>query len=461
MSHRIQLGLTGPPPWLEVFLRSSSGPETAPSYVSLCSRAAPIGTLLDKLRPHLGLGPDAGITVNLASEGRQLNPSLSLADNGLPESGRCDIEFTAEPPKEQGPPEEGAGPITDIAVVYNLVEAWEKQPPEFLPAEGDDRGAMAIAHFLTDAESVPREKVGPFVRAGYCSAQGPRERNEDAEVIEVAYRGSPALSGEPAVAAAMFAVCDGHGGPQVARWTEEKLAEELSKQLGPGGIAALPRHERGSACQRAFIEVDAWLRRRHFVEGLERGCTCVTVIVWPEGSKFNVIFASLGDSRAILCSEATGLVSATVDHKPDDELETQRIVKAGGFVKPASMYGPARIDEDLAVARAFGDFKFKSDPDLTPETQKVSCVPDIYELEAAPGDTLVLACDGVFDVFTNAQAAAIALSKTTKGPGEAAVAVVRAALQQGSQDNVSCIVARLLGPGDRGVDHDDEYGEAW
>jgi hypothetical protein len=49
-------------------------------------------------------------------------------------------------------------------------------------------------------------------------------------------------------------------------------------------------------------------------------------------------------------------VSATVDHKPSDDGERERIIRAGGFVTPGA---PARLDGVLSLSRAFGDFTYK------------------------------------------------------------------------------------------------------
>lgn len=59
------------------------------------------------------------------------------------------------------------------------------------------------------------------------------------------------------------------------------------------------------------------------------------------------------------------------DHKPVNALEKKRIEAAGGFVQWN------RVDGDLAVSRALGDFFYKNRDDLPTEKQKVSCHPEI------------------------------------------------------------------------------------
>ena len=36
-----------------------------------------------------------------------------------------------------------------------------------------------------------------------------------------------------------------------------------------------------------------------------------------------------------------------------------------------------RVDGDLALSRAFGDFNYKDKPDLKPQQQAVTCFPDV------------------------------------------------------------------------------------
>ena len=69
--------------------------------------------------------------------------------------------------------------------------------------------------------------------------------------------------------------------------------------------------------------------------------------------------------------------------------EKARIVAAGGFVD----FG--RVNGNLALSRAIGDFEFKKNPELPPEHQIVTAFPDVSEHDIAANDEfLVLACDG-------------------------------------------------------------------
>lgn len=69
--------------------------------------------------------------------------------------------------------------------------------------------------------------------------------------------------------------------------------------------------------------------------------------------------------------------------------EKTRISAAGGFVE----YG--RVNGNLALSRALGDFEFKKSPELAPEQQIVTAYPDVTIHDLAEDDEFVItACDG-------------------------------------------------------------------
>lgn len=69
--------------------------------------------------------------------------------------------------------------------------------------------------------------------------------------------------------------------------------------------------------------------------------------------------------------------------------EKTRIIAAGGTVE----FG--RVNGNLALSRAIGDFEFKRSSWLAPEQQIVTVYPDIIIHDIAKDDEfLVIACDG-------------------------------------------------------------------
>lgn len=69
--------------------------------------------------------------------------------------------------------------------------------------------------------------------------------------------------------------------------------------------------------------------------------------------------------------------------------EKARICAAGGFVD----FG--RVNGNLALSRAIGDFEFKKSAELSPEQQIVTAYPDVISHAITDDDEfLVIACDG-------------------------------------------------------------------
>lgn len=73
--------------------------------------------------------------------------------------------------------------------------------------------------------------------------------------------------------------------------------------------------------------------------------------------------------------------------------EKARITAAGGFVD----FG--RVNGNLALSRAIGDFEFKKSAELSPEQQIVTVYPDVTVHDVHDDDEfLVVACDGNYAV---------------------------------------------------------------
>jgi serine/threonine protein phosphatase PrpC len=124
------------------------------------------------------------------------------------------------------------------------------------------------------------------------------------------------------------------------------------------------------------------------------GCTACVAVVTPT----HIVCANAGDTRCIMACAST-VKELSFDHKPSHPAERRRIERADGHVQ----YD--RVDGDLAVSRAFGDFQFKNCSRYPASEQRVSCIPDVIIHERTPVDNMVMiACDGFWDVNTNSVA---------------------------------------------------------
>ncbi|KAI7903106.1 phosphatase 2C-like domain-containing protein [Cokeromyces recurvatus] len=182
--------------------------------------------------------------------------------------------------------------------------------------------------------------------------------------------------------ASFFGVYDGHGGSTIAQHTGQTLHRRVKKDYS-------------NALIDAYMKLDDELMKDQNFSYDPSGCTAVTALVTPD-QKF-IFVANAGDSRAII-STAGKSKPLSYDHKPIDPTESQRIVKAGGFVE----FG--RVNGNLALSRAIGDFEFKQNSNLSPKEQAVTCFPDVIEHAITEEDEFfVLACDGIWDCMTNQQ----------------------------------------------------------
>lgn len=163
-----------------------------------------------------------------------------------------------------------------------------------------------------------------------------------------------------------LAVFDGHAGAGGAIYAAKHIISVLEKSSGwakytEGGCTDI--NMLGEALISAFLEIDRDMRAfqsETFGQDTS-GCTAVSCMITPT----HIICANAGDSRCVM-STGGRAKPLSEDHKPYNELEKKRVEDAGGFVQ----YN--RVDGDLAVSRALGDFSYKNRPDLPQDEQKVN-----------------------------------------------------------------------------------------
>lgn len=184
--------------------------------------------------------------------------------------------------------------------------------------------------------------------------------------------------------AAFFAVYDGHGGANVAQYAGQNLHKLIVNR-------AEYKDDIAAAMKMAFLEIDDAMLADESMQDQGAGSTAVTCLI-----RNNRLYcANAGDSRMIACINGK-LDSLSYDHKPNDTDELKRICDGGGFVENN------RVNGNLALSRALGDFVFKRNKNKMPEDQIVTAKPDVQEREIGEDwEFAVLACDGIWDVLTN------------------------------------------------------------
>lgn len=83
--------------------------------------------------------------------------------------------------------------------------------------------------------------------------------------------------------------------------------------------------------------------------GKDSGCTAVVALL----NGRDLYVANAGDSRCVVCRNGKA-IDMSLDHKPEDEEESARIIKAGGRV---TLDG--RVNGGLNLSRAIGDHAYK------------------------------------------------------------------------------------------------------
>jgi len=226
----------------------------------------------------------------------------------------------------------------------------------------------------------------------------------------------------------LLSVFDGHAGHRCANFLVNTLPAELKKET-LSAAAALPSEEN---FKKIFKSLDQmWLDSASKKEPrIEDGSTALCVAL----DCSDIIIANCGDCRAIL-STAGQTIALTRDHKPSDESEQQRIVNQGGTVIGGRLQG------QLAVSRAFGNYEYK-------EAQILSSEPEIHHISLTPDvEYLVVGSDGLYEHFTNEEIISFiknGLNRSNNPNLEMIVKeLVEEAIDRGSGDNITILVVKF------------------
>lgn len=227
---------------------------------------------------------------------------------------------------------------------------------------------------------------GPTTRYGASSMQGWRLNMEDAHISEGKFTKDSAL----------FAVFDGHGGTEVAKFCEHHFGEELKKNANfEAGKMEEALKETFLLMDRMLVTPEGQAQLRTLkteTDGVDSfaGCTANVTLI----HKGTIYCANAGDSRTVMYSNKR-VVELSQDHKPDNDIEKQRISKAGGFIIEG------RVNGNLNLSRAIGDLEYKKNNALKPHEQLISAYPDVSKRAIKNEDAfLVMGCDGIWEILS-------------------------------------------------------------
>lgn len=264
-----------------------------------------------------------------------------------------------------------------------------------------------------------------YTNLTYCirSMQGYRMTMEDAHDVKINEHENLAV----------FGIFDGHGGKNCSQYLAEHLPKLVFTKLNKIASAVYLKQVKDidlkdvfDILKNSFFKIDKDLSHHANMVNCGSTATVVTIIA------NYIVIANTGDSRCIV-SRNGHAKPLSFDHKPSNMGERVRIENSNGYILNN------RINEVLALSRAFGDFKFKlpylsssrnkyikenqkllGDKLITlpPELFQVTVEPDImlYDMQKLDSpEFLVIACDGVWDCFKNGQLVKLIRDKLSLG----------------------------------------------
>jgi len=321
---------------------------------------------------------------------------------------------------------------------------------------------------------------------GISEAIGARPTMEDRTIViqnlmypppDYYYDGSPKETLTELAFTTFAAVFDGHGGDECSNYLVDALPRHIRNQMladrealrqsiengrGARGLHTESGEDATSEIMRRVLKTSYLRADKEFISpktAPQSGSTGATIVLFGR----RLFAANVGDSRVVLARKNGACLELTSDHKPSRPDEAARVRAAGGFILHKRVMG------ELAITRAFGDKSFKmgikamleedadelggaggvsddATKDLT--APLVSAEPEIASIVLSHDDEfLLLACDGLFDVFKSQDAITFARQELIAHRGEPAE-VARILSDQAirvrrSRDNVSILIIVL------------------
>ena len=296
---------------------------------------------------------------------------------------------------------------------------------------------IVIFSSLNAASESEQKSCGGIVW-GVSARQGHRSSMEDTHAAR-RFVGSPDK--------AFFGIYDGHGG--------SKSADIIAGKTALKPLHTLFAESTEPSAQQKLRDAYSKMEDTLLNHSDTSGSTAVTVYVDKTTKKLFIAWA--GDSRALIVKGDT--IYCTTDHKPTDTKEKARIDRAYGLIKNKCLFDG--FGYYLAVSRALGDKALKTGHF---PMKGLSAVPEVAELDFKEEENilLILACDGIWDVISNEDAARFVVNNLNSsiskinpdtvrershegGNHYNAISAARTlrdiAFAKGSKDNISVLVA--------------------
>lgn len=236
---------------------------------------------------------------------------------------------------------------------------------------------------------------------GHAEAVGKRPTMEDASTIFGEFSGPNTQ---------FYGVFDGHGSSEPSRFVAQKLPSIISEKLS-----------NNVDLKESIISSIKELNEEAVIKWRSSGTTAAIAIIINN----KLYTANVGDTRILLIQNGTAK-RLSYDHKISDPEEQKAICDRGGVIFQD------RVNGVLALSRAIGDGNI---------ADYISCEPYISEVDFDDSCSLIIACDGVWDVMDDQEAADMLCQ--SPDAASAARAIKDAAIQKGTSDNVTVLCVTL------------------
>ena len=211
----------------------------------------------------------------------------------------------------------------------------------------------------------------------------------------------------------VYVVCDGMGGAAAGEIASSLAVDEIMRLVAGSRAATPTRAEMESAIAAANYAIFSRAQRNHKLSGM--GTTMVVLVA--EERRVSVF--NIGDSRCYRLRDRR-LEQLTLDHSLVEEQ-----VRLGRMTEAEALRSPLRN----VITRALG-------------TQK-EVTPDVFELEAEPGDLFLLCSDGLTrEISDSLIESLLALDLPLE---ELCERLVGAANRAGGHDNITTLLVRAEG----------------
>ncbi len=420
--------------------RTPSGQMVQASFVAPSSGAAP------QVAPGAPTLPYAPSMQNIAQGGRTVTCATCGAQNNAGSSVcfNCGNDLAQAPGAMSGarsasyPPASSGGPAR-----LNLPSL--SQPPVNLPpmpatpdpaaqapqpayssraphqGEGQDTEPAMPALSRSEERTIilPGRKRPAFgVMVSSRSDRGRKRAGKENEDNYLAVTGSRLHNGqiEPF---GLFVVADGMGGHANGQDASRMAIESIYLDLAPRLTQQeVPDDELTTLLQQAVQSANQKLYRQNQQDHADMGCTMTAALV--AGDEAHI--CNVGDSRTYLLKQGGELQRVTVDHSI-----VQSLVDAGVIQKDDVYTHPKRNQ----IYRSLGE--------------KEVIEIDMYRQRVAPGDKLLLCCDGLWEMIRDNEIEMI-LQQNDDLP-QASAKLIEMANEHGGVDNITAIVVKVTEPG--------------